>query len=171
MATARSGNVVGGGDFAAERLVPDLVRAFARGEPAVIRSPAAVRPWQHVIEPLSGYLQLARRLWEEGEFAGAWNFGPPEADVRNVQWVVERFVELWGGDAGWSAGVSDGPHEAGQLKLDCSKARSRLGWVPRLDVETALSWTAEWYKAFRGGSSSLRELTLRQLTDYTGLAP
>lgn len=173
VASARSGNVIGGGDFAADRLVPDLARAFAQGEKAVIRSPAAVRPWQHVLEPLSGYLLLARKLWEgdDGEFAAAWNFGPPEADVRDVQWVVQRFTELWGSDAAWSSESSNGPHEAGQLRLDCSKARSKLGWTPRLDLQTALTWTAEWYKAFCSAPSSLRDLTLRQLTDYTELGP
>ena len=173
VASARSGNVIGGGDFAADRLVPDLVRAFSRGESAVIRAPAAVRPWQHVIEPLSGYLLLARRLWEDegGELADAWNFGPSETDVRDVQSVVERFVELWGGAAAWSRGDSNGPHEAGQLRLDCSRARCKLGWVPRLGLETALRWTVEWYEASCTGSPSLRELTLRQLRDYAGLAP
>jgi CDP-glucose 4,6-dehydratase len=152
VASARAGNVIGGGDWAADRLVPDCVRAFQAGHCVRIRRPEAVRPWQHVLEPLGGYLHLAELLLDGGaRFAEGWNFGPREDDARPVRWVVQRAVELWGGDARWEMCGEEHPHEAGWLHLDCSKARVHLGWRPRTDVTQAMDWTIGWYRDVAGG--------------------
>jgi CDP-glucose 4,6-dehydratase len=170
VATGRSGNVIGGGDWSADRLVPDLIRAFAAGHPARIRNPDATRPWQHVLEPLRGYLALAERLWTEGrELAQAWNFGPAERDHRPVRWIADRLAEHWGADAGWESDDGEHPAEATLLKLDCSKARRRLGWEPRLPLEDALAWLVRWYR--EAGRRDARELTLEQITDYEARLP
>jgi CDP-glucose 4,6-dehydratase len=169
LATARAGNVIGGGDWAVDRLVPDVLQAFAAGRPVAIRNPRAVRPWQHVLEPLAGYLLLAEHLHGEGPaWAEAWNFGPDEADARPVQWLVERLAALWGEKAAWQADPAQHPHEAGLLRLDCSKARTRLGWRPRLDLDTALQWTVEWYRVHRAGGD-LRAACLEQIKRYDAL--
>ena len=152
VASARAGNVIGGGDWAKDRLVPDLMRGFAAGERPLVRLPDAVRPWQHVLEPLSGYLLLARRL-AEGDAAAAegWNFGPEEADAKSVGWVADRLAKLWGAGAGWDETGKPQPHEAAWLRLDCSKARNRLGWRPRWGLEEALRQTVAWGRAFANG--------------------
>ena len=166
LATARAGNVIGGGDWAADRLVPDLLRAFGRGESAVIRRPAAVRPWQHVIEPLSGYLRLAERLLQDGQaVAEGWNFGPEDRDARTVGWIVERLAALWGPDARWTLEAEGHPHEAHTLKLDISKAREGLNWRPRWGLQQALRRTVEWHKAWQGGAD-VRALCLQQLDEH-----
>lgn len=154
VATARAGNVLGGGDWAEDRLVPDLMRAAIAGEPLVVRSPDAIRPWQHVLNPLLGYLTLAQRLWEApDEFASGWNFGPADADARPVAWVVERLRERWPDEVGVElAPRPDGSREALALKLDSSKARARLGWAPRWALGEGLDATAEWYAGFRDGA-------------------
>jgi CDP-glucose 4,6-dehydratase len=171
VATARAGNVIGGGDWAADRLVPDVLQAFAEGRPVAIRNPRAVRPWQHVLEPLAGYLVLAERLCREGPaHAEAWNFGPDEADTRPVQWLVERLAALWGEGAAWQVDPAQHPHEAGLLRLDCSKARARLPWRPRLDLAAALQWTVEWYRIHRAGGD-LHAACLDQIGRYEGAAP
>ena len=171
LATARAGNVIGGGDFATDRLVPDMARAFARGEAVRIRRPEAVRPWQHVLEPLSGYLLLARRLVESGpDFAGGWNFGPGPEDVRSVGQVAARFAELWGDNARLDVDTGEHPHEAGLLVLDCSKARTLLGWTPRLGLDEALGWTAGWYRAWAEGGHDLRGLCQARLDEFLGRA-
>ena len=132
LASARAGNVIGGGDWSLDRLIPDLLQAFAKNQPVVIRNPHATRPWQHVLEPLSGYLTLAERLYNEGDaYAEGWNFGPVEDDARPVQWIVERMTQDWGQGASWQMDKGPHPHEAGYLKLDISKAKARLGWHPR----------------------------------------
>lgn len=166
LATARAGNVIGGGDWATDRLVPDLIRAFEAGVAPLIRSPDAVRPWQHVLEALGGYLQIAERLLAgERQFADAWNFGPADEDARPVSWIVERMRTAWG--EGGAATADTGPrrHEAGLLRLDSSKARAALGWQPRLRLEQALGWIAEWHKAVGGGEDA-RAVTLQQIADY-----
>lgn len=166
VATARAGNVIGGGDWAADRLLPDLLRAFATGSSAPIRNPAAVRPWQHVLEPLSGYVRLAEQLDEHGaEFAEAWNFGPEPSDTRSVEDVVSIAAREWGGEARWRTDGATHPHEARLLRLDAGKARTRLGWQPRWSVETAVRETVRWFKAFEGGAD-MRELTLAQIETY-----
>lgn len=167
LASVRAGNVIGGGDFAQDRLIPDLVRAFEKGEPVHIRSPHATRPWQHVLEPLSGYLLLAEKLYEDGPaYAGAWNFGPLEDDVKEVGWIVEHFVKSWGKDAKWEVNSAEHSHEAGMLKLDCSKARMLLNWRPRLNIEEALAWSVKWYKAYVNQPNSLRRVTEQQIEEY-----
>ena len=166
LATARAGNVIGGGDWAAERLVPDILRALENGEPVQIRNPRAIRPWQHVLEPLSGYLLLAERLHADGQAdAEAWNFGPRDEDARPVQWVVEHLCAAWGEDAAWFPQAGEHPHEAGFLKLDISKARQRLKWAPRWTLDVALARTAEWHRAWRDGQD-MRAVCLRQISAY-----
>ena len=170
LATARAGNVIGGGDWATDRLVPDIVRAFAAGRPVHIRNPKAVRPWQHVLEPLRGYLMLAEALWTDADpFAEGWNFGPRAEDAQPVGEIVERLITIWGDDA--EAVIAPGPHpsEATFLRLDCSKARSVLYWTPRIGLNTALTWTAEWYRAFYGGDDA-RALTLDHIHRFADLS-
>ncbi|MEO0586224.1 MAG: CDP-glucose 4,6-dehydratase [Planctomycetota bacterium] len=172
VASARAGNVIGGGDWAGDRLIPDIVRSFTRGESVEIRSPNAVRPWQHVIEPVCGYLVLAERLWSEGgSFAEGWNFGPEDADATPVGAIVETMVNLWGDGAAWHLAADAGPHEAKNLKLDISKVKSRLKWRPRLRLAHTLDWLVAWYRAHDGGAdaAAMRDLTLEQLARYEAL--
>ncbi len=170
LASARGGNVVGGGDWAQDRLVPDVMRAALRGQPARIRNPSAVRPWQHVLDPLHGYLILAERLWRNGaEFAGGWNFGPAEEDAVPVRKVADQLVSRWGNGAGWIADPGPHPHEAHYLYLDCSKARSLLGWRPRLAFADALAWTVDWYRGY-GRKADLKAICLEQIRRFEGLA-
>lgn len=155
LASVRAGNVIGGGDMAEDRLIPDMVRAFARGDEVRIRSPHATRPWQHVLEPLCGYLMLARRLFEDGrEFAGGWNFGPADSDARTVGEVVSRFSTIWGEGARHTLDTGNHPHEAHYLKLDCSKVSRLLGWKPGTDFATAVEWTADWYRRHHAGEDA-----------------
>lgn len=166
LATARAGNVIGGGDWAADRLIPDMIRAFSRGEAVVIRSPLSIRPWQHVLEPLWGYMTLAERLWEHGpEFAESWNFGPDDEDARPVEWIVQRLVGQWGGPAAWHLDDRPQPHEATFLKLDCSKARARLGWRPRWDLGTALDHVISWHRACERGEN-MRNASMEQIAAF-----
>lgn len=166
LASVRAGNVIGGGDWALDRLVPDLVRAFEAGEPPVIRSPNAVRPWQHVLEALGGYLLIAERLAAgEATFAEAWNFGPSDDDARPVSWIVDRMRGAWGGTHDATPHHGPVPHEAGLLRLDCSKARAALGWRPALTLDTALDWIVDWHKQ-AGAGADPRDLTLGQITAY-----
>lgn len=166
IASARAGNVIGGGDWALDRLVPDIMRAIQEGEPVKIRNPSAIRPWQHVLEPLSGYLQLARKLYEEGPgYAEGWNFGPIDEDARPVQWIVERLTREWGEGARWELDGQPQPHEAYYLKLDCSKAKARLGWRPRWHLDKALESIIDWQRAYLK-KSDMRSVTLRQIEMY-----
>jgi CDP-glucose 4,6-dehydratase len=167
LASARAGNVIGGGDWAVDRLVPDIFRAFTRGQPVVIRNPKSTRPWQHVLEPLSGYIALAERLWHDGpSHAEAWNFGPRDEDARPVRWIVERMAAQWGAGAGWTLDAGPHPHEAHYLKLDISKAGSRLGWRPRWALPTALDNITAWHRAWMAGEDA-RQLCLHQISEYT----
>lgn len=169
LASARAGNVIGGGDWADDRLIPDLVRAFATGATPLIRSPRAVRPWQHVLEALGGYLMLAERLLAgERRFAEAWNFGPADDDARPVSWMVERMRAVWGNAPHAAPDSGPQPHEAGLLRLDCSRARAELGWRPRLRLEQALDWIVAWHKAVGAGADA-RAVTLSQIADYAAL--
>lgn len=166
LATARAGNVIGGGDWATDRLVPDILRAFEGNRPVVIRNPHAVRPWQHVLEPLSGYLALAERLYTEGQaWAEGWNFGPHDDDARPVQWIVERMVRLWGDGATWQWDDGDHPHEAHYLKLDISKAKARLGWSPRWDLAKALQNVIIWHQDWLAGKD-VKTLCMEQIRHY-----
>jgi len=170
LASVRAGNVIGGGDWAADRLVPDCIRAMAEGRPVVIRNPQAVRPWQHVLEPLGGYLLLAERLLADGEaYAEAWNFGPDAADALPVSALVDRVVALWGQGASWVHDEADHPPEAQTLRLDCGKAAGRLGWRPRTDIDTALRWTVDWYRRVRDGDDP-RQLTLDRIRAFSDIS-
>jgi CDP-glucose 4,6-dehydratase len=166
LASARAGNVIGGGDWSADRLVPDILKALAAGQPVEIRNPAAIRPWQHVLEPLRGYLLLAERVHEHPtEFAEGWNFGPRDEDCQPVSSIVSTLVESWGGKAAWRAQPGEHPHEAGYLKLDSSKARARLGWRPKTSLAEGLALTAEWHRAWLAGED-MNSLTLRQIEHH-----
>ncbi len=168
VATARAGNVIGGGDWATDRLIPDMVRATMQGKPVVIRNPLAIRPWQHVLEPVGGYLLLAEKLWDEGErFAEAWNFGPL-GDSASVVDVVEQVIHLWGEGPAWVQDAKHFPHETTSLKLDCNKAVKHLGWKPRWELRQALEATVEWYKAYLRGDN-VRDICFDQLEAYQGL--
>ena len=162
VASARAGNVIGGGDWGEDRLVPDVMRAALAGEEVRIRNPNSIRPWQHVINPLSGYLVLAQAVAGEPEGAGAWNFGPPEHDARPVGWMVQRISELWGQELRSTLDDGPHPHEARYLKLDSSRARMRLGWRPLVALEEALEATVAWYREFRSGTD-MRAFTLGQI--------
>ncbi len=166
LASARAGNVIGGGDWAKDRLIPDIISAFLDRHPAIVRNPQAIRPWQHVLEPLSGYLMLAERLWNEGpNFAEGWNFGPNDEDAKSVEWIVKRLTETWGNGATWSTHGGKHLHEASCLKLDIAKARSKLGWHPRWNLETSLRYIVDWYLAYQRGDN-MRDLSLSQIAQY-----
>jgi len=165
--SGRAGNVIGGGDWAADRLVPDLLRAFEHGETAVIRHPGAVRPWQHVLEPLSGYLLLAQRLFADGAtFAEGWNFGPADADAQPVAWIAERMAQCWADGAQFRIEPdAAAPHEAHYLKLDCSKARTHLAWTPRWPLARALDEVVSWHRSFMAGSD-MRQVCTEQISRF-----
>lgn len=168
LGSGRAGNVIGGGDWADDRLIPDFIRAIAQGNEVQIRSPFAIRPWQHVLEPLSGYLTLAERLFTEGaKYADGWNFGPDDKDAKNVEWIIQKICTLWGGKASYSIDKNPQPHEANYLKLDCSKAKAELNWTPRWDIETTLKSIVDWNRAYLNGEN-IREITERQIEAYFG---
>jgi CDP-glucose 4,6-dehydratase len=169
LGSARAGNAIGGGDWTANQLIPDLIRAFLTGKPCSIRSPSAVRPWQFVLEPLNGYLTLAEHLAKDApRFAGGWNFGPLDADARPVSWIADALVQSWGNGASWNRAAGEHPREANFLKLDASLARSQLNWQPRLPLQQALEWIVEWYRGFQAGAD-LRTLTRTQIDQYEAL--
>jgi CDP-glucose 4,6-dehydratase len=166
LASARGGNVIGGGDWSENRLIPDIVRAFLQDRPVAIRHPKAIRPWQHVLDLLNGYLALGEALLEEGsDYADAWNFGPDLDDARPVAWIVEQLKELWGGGAVWQLDQASHAHEATVLSLDCAKAKSKLGWRPAIRLNRALRWTVEWYQAYASGEE-VRRLTEAQIARF-----
>ncbi|GMT45777.1 MAG: CDP-glucose 4,6-dehydratase [bacterium] len=166
IATARAGNVIGGGDWAEDRLIPDFIRAISQGREVQIRSPFAIRPWQHVLEPLSGYLSLAAKLFINGiQYAEAWNFGHEDSDAENVEWVIDTLCKIWGKGASYSIDSNLQPHEANYLKLDCSKAKTELGWKPKWNIQTALNSIVEWTKAFLDGEDA-RNITEKQINRY-----
>jgi CDP-glucose 4,6-dehydratase len=169
LATARAGNVIGGGDWSSDRLIPDLVRGFLAGEPVRIRRPNAIRPWQHVLEPLHGYIRLAEQLLtHDPRFTTAYNFGPSEDDAQPVAWIAEKMTELWGDGASWVLDPDPGVHEAGYLRLDASRARHALDWTPHLRLETALEWLVQWYRAWQTGAD-MHAFTLAQIASYESL--
>jgi len=169
VASARAGNVIGGGDWAADRLVPDFLRALDAGQTLSVRSPGATRPWQHVLEPLSGYLMLAERLSSEGQsYAEAWNFGPEETAARPVQWMVEYLCSQLP-DAAWQCDTSPQPHEANTLKLDNSKAYTRLGWRPRWQLQTTLAMTLAWHQAWKQ-DADMAATSVQQIQEYEAAA-
>lgn len=171
VATARAGNVVGGGDWTGNQLIPDLMRAFLAGQPCPIRNPSAIRPWQFVLEPLRGYLMLAERISGDADrFASAWNFGPSDEDAMPVSWIADRLADVWGTKASWSRDSAVHPQETQILKLDASMARAFLGWRPLLSLKPALEWIVEWYHAYQAGAD-LRKATVEQIERYEALSP
>ncbi|TDD77005.1 CDP-glucose 4,6-dehydratase [Flavobacterium caseinilyticum] len=167
LATARAGNVIGGGDWADDRLIPDILKAFETSKSVVVRNPLSTRPWQHVLEPLSGYLVLAEHLYNDGqEYAQPWNFGPKEEDCKPVNWILDKMVATWGEGACWELDKNNNPHEAGFLKLDCSKAASRLNWQPKWNLEYTLNLIVNWQQHWRAGKN-MREQCLKEITNYS----
>ena len=166
LATVRSGNVIGGGDWAQDRLIPDILRALQDKQPVQIRNPLSIRPWQHVLEPLSGYLLIAEYLYTQGQtYAEGWNFGPRDDDSRSVQWIVEHLCKQWGADATWILQPGAHPHEANLLKLDISKARKRLQWAPRWSLEVALKNIIDWHQSWLSGQD-MRAVCLKQISNF-----
>lgn len=166
VATARAGNVIGGGDWSKDRLIPDSIAALMMGRTLIVRNPKAIRPWQHVLEPLSGYLVLAQMLYKNGsEFNGGWNFGPRENDSRTVEEVIELLISSWGGASSWGLDANVQPHEASFLKLDCSKAAIKLGWKSKSNLENVVKGIAEWHKLHHSGISAY-ELCKKQIQSY-----
>lgn len=166
VASGRAGNVIGGGDWAEDRLIPDMVRAITQGKSVNIRNPNAIRPWQHVLEPLSGYLLLAQKLFEEGAgYSEGWNFGPNDGDAKPVQWIVESLIKAWGEGADWALDGVDHPHEAHYLKLDCSKAKARLNWQPRWSLAEAIDHICIWHKAYLT-DADMQAMCLHQIRQY-----
>ncbi|QRG69332.1 CDP-glucose 4,6-dehydratase [Brevibacillus choshinensis] len=166
LASARAGNVIGGGDWAQDRLIPDCIRAIKEGRKIKIRNPGAIRPWQHVLEPLRGYLMLAQKMWEEGSaFAQSWNFGPEDGDAKPVEWLVEKLCASWGESPGCERDTDSTWHEAHYLKLDCSLAKSLLGWKPLWSIEQALDRVVEWNQAYLRGAD-MRAVSLTQIERF-----
>jgi len=169
LASARAGNVIGGGDWSEDRLIPDIVRGLLSKQPVLIRYPNAIRPWQHVLEPLAGYITLAERLLQEGkDYAGAWNFGPADEDALPVARIADVMTGLLGRGTGWERDTAENPHEARYLKLETSKARTLLGWRPVLGIERALEWVADWFLAWQR-REDIQAFTLHQINSYEGL--
>jgi len=166
IATARAGNVIGGGDWANDRLIPDILKAFENFQPVIVRNPLATRPWQHVLEPLSGYLVLAEQLYEKGEaFAEPWNFGPREEDCKPVNWILDKMVTNWGKGASWELDKKNNPHEAGYLKLDCSKAASKLNWHPSWNLEHTLKLIVKWHQDWRA-DKNMNSTCLQEIASF-----
>ncbi len=166
LASVRAGNVIGGGDWADDRLIPDMLNAFSKEKSVEIRSPHAIRPWQHVLEPLSGYITIAEHLYEQGpDYAEAWNFGPSEEDAKPVRWIVDKLVEQWGDKASWYLSEGEHPHEAHYLKLDCSKAKMRLNWQPVWKLDETLSRIVRWQKAWLEGQD-IKQYTINEIKEY-----
>ena len=166
VASARAGNVIGGGDWAEDRLIPDILRAFEKQQSVIIRNPLSTRPWQHVLEPLSGYLVLAQRLWQDGKaFAEGWNFGPKDDDCQPVQWILDKMVHFWGDGAHYQIDKSEQPHEANFLKLDCSKAAMRLKWHPKWRLEQTLEQIVHWHRAWLEGAD-MQAKCLQEIEKY-----
>lgn len=166
LASARAGNVIGGGDWAEDRLIPDILRAFEKSESVVIRNPLSTRPWQHVLEPLSGYLVLAQELFLNGDnFAEGWNFGPKDEDCKPVSWVLDQMARYWGKNASWSLDKNSNPHEAGFLKLDCSKALNRLKWNPKWNLQLTLKSIVDWHQTYAIGGD-IKKQCLKEINTY-----
>jgi CDP-glucose 4,6-dehydratase len=165
VSSARAGNVIGGGDWAEDRLIPDIIRSLEKGEKPLIRNPSSIRPWQHVLEPLNGYLTIAEKMFtDQHQFSEAWNFGPKDEDAKSVEWIVNKVLSLWGNSNGFNIEKGDHPHEANYLKLDYSKSANRLYWKPKWDLAEALERIVVWHKY----NGSLRDITLSQIEDYMG---
>jgi CDP-glucose 4,6-dehydratase len=169
LASVRAGNVIGGGDWAKDRIIPDIIRSCVNGQSPIIRNPHAIRPWQHVLEPLNGYITLAETLWNSGEeFAAGWNFGPKEENILTVGQLTEKVLNLWGTDLEWFYDKSSHLHEAQMLRLDCSKAKSLLGWIPKLNIEQTLEWTVNAYKLYHEGYK-MKTIVMEQIKAYENI--
>jgi CDP-glucose 4,6-dehydratase len=169
LASARAGNVIGGGDWAADRLIPDIIRALSKNEPVKIRNPKAIRPWQHVLEPINGYLELAEKLWSaDSIYAADWNFGPASGAAKPVEWITRYVAERWGNGAKWEVDGTERHRESLHLKLNSAKSRSRLGWSTLLNIRQTLNWTVSWYKRFYSGEDA-GAITLEQLHTFMKL--
>ena len=166
LASARAGNVIGGGDWAKDRLIPDIIRSFEKSKPVLVRNPLSVRPWQHVLEPLSGYLVLAQSLYSEGKkFAQSWNFGPKDSDCKSVEWILNKMVKYWEGEVNWYKDDKYNPHEAKFLKLDCSKALNELGWKPKWDLNYTLKSIIKWHSLFKN-KKNVKKQCLVEILEY-----
>lgn len=165
LASVRAGNVIGGGDWSEDRLIPDIIRAYINKQPISLRFPQATRPWQHVLDPLHGYLRLAQKMYEEGHHAEAWNFGPDESDVQTVEWIVKNINQLLDNKVTCKIETIKQPHEAGLLKLDCTKSKTKLIWQPRWNIKKGLLETTEWYKAYIE-QQDMRQFTLNQINSF-----
>ena len=165
IASARAGNVIGGGDWGEDRLIGDVVRGVQAGTAVKVRNPESIRPWQHVLNPLSGYLLLAEELWKSPDAAQAWNFGPQEGDAQTVRWILERLERLWGGAFSWELDGGENPPEAGRLELDSNKAQRHLGWHPQWDLGQALERVVQWHEAQRRGED-MRGVSLSQIERF-----
>lgn len=166
LASARAGNVIGGGDWALDRLIPDAIRSFEKKEPVIIRNPLSTRPWQHVLEPLSGYLMLAESLYQNGhEYTGAWNFGPEDSDCKSVSWILDKMVSTWEDGAAWQLDKNPQPHEAKFLKLDCSKAKAGLQWHPLWNIEMVIDMIYDWQQHFKQGGN-MQDYCLQEIHSY-----
>lgn len=166
VSSVRAGNVIGGGDWSEDRLVADMIKAFIKKEPVVIRNPNAIRPWQYVLDPLHGYLSLCEKMWDDGKkFAEAWNFGPKDEDAKPVSWIVETLIKHWGDGASWRHDAGEHPHEATYLKLDCSKAHHVLGWKPKMDISRSLQHIVRWYKSYLE-NRDMRSATIDEIIGF-----
>jgi len=166
LASGRAGNVIGGGDWAEDRLIPDILKAFEKEQSVIIRNPLSTRPWQHVLEPISGYLVLAERLYNDGEaFAEGWNFGPKDEDCKPVGWILDLMVEKWGKGANWELDKNNNPHEAGFLKLDCSKAALKLNWTPKWHLDKTLDLIVDWHQNWLSGKNN-KQQCLQEIVSY-----
>jgi CDP-glucose 4,6-dehydratase len=169
LASARAGNVIGGGDWSLNRLVPDILKSFESNNPVVLRNPLAIRPWQHVLEPLFGYLILAEDLYKKGtEYSGAWNFGPNDEDCKSVEWILKKMITIWGEGASYEIDTNFNPHEANILKLDCSKAEIGLNWKPKWDLEKALELTIAWHKQWLS-KGNMRNICMNEIDQYLNI--
>ena len=166
LASARAGNVIGGGDWSNDRLIPDILKAFENSKEVIVRNPLSVRPWQHVLEPLSGYLVLAQNLYLNGDiFSEAWNFGPNDEDCKSVSWILDKMVSYWGNGVSWNLDKKNNPHEANFLKLDCSKASNRLKWNPKWNLNKTLSMIVNWHHIYMKGGD-IKKQCLNEINEY-----
>ena len=169
LASCRAGNVIGGGDWGKDRLIPDIMRGILNNEIIRIRNPSSTRPWQYVLDPLNGYLTLAEKLWSFGsKFSEGWNFGPQEKNEKSVKWIVEKLTYQWSKNIKWDIDNSVNPHEENYLRLNCKKANSKLGWMPKLNLEQGLEWTIKWYKEYQQ-NNNMKEITEHQIEEFQNL--
>ena len=169
LASARAGNVIGGGDWSDDRLIPDIIRGFENKKNVLIRFPNSIRPWQHVLEPLLGYIQLIEKLYKKGRsFTGAWNFGPDESDTKTVKWITKKMSNFWGGAPKWKIDKKNHFHEEKYLKLNCSKAKKYLNWKPKLKIDNSLKMVVEWHLAFLS-KKNIKNFTIEQIKNFIKL--